>query len=153
MLLRPGTSLHLAEMGLLISVGHHATYLPGQVRTHIQTSLATAWPTLAHTDWDRGQDKRPWVEEGGRVGGTQEKWQQLPLPKPGSYLQDVSRKEMFTSQWVWTLLGEKRGSVAPLLAQRQQRGVGLTLNIPPARSQGSHEGGTSCPVQPGGSFH
>lgn len=31
-----------------------------------------------------------------------------PARRTGPYLQDVSRKEMFTSQWVWTLWGEKQ---------------------------------------------
>lgn len=29
-------------------------------------------------------------------------------PRPGPYLQDAPRKEMSTSQWVWTLQGEKQ---------------------------------------------
>lgn len=74
---------------------------------------------------------------GGRLGGwDQGEMEHLPLPEPGSYLQDVSRKEMFTSQWVWTLPGEKRRSVAPVPALGQQGCVRLTLKSPPARNQG-----------------
>lgn len=46
-------------------------------------------------------------EQQGAIRPTHSVWGSA-WPGPGPYLQDVSRKEMFTSQWVWTLQGEKQ---------------------------------------------
>lgn len=63
---------------------------------------------------DKRTDHR--LRRGGRAGGWTdleadqgEAEQQDHPARTGPYLQDVSRKEMFTSQWVWTLQGKKQG--------------------------------------------
>lgn len=92
--------------------GMHSGSRVGLPRIHSCAAVKT-WAQV-----DKRTDHR--LRRGGRAGS----WRDLAADQgeaeqrdhpacTGPYLQDVSRKEMFTSQWVWTLQGKKqRVSVA-----------------------------------------